>query len=142
LNGEAKCLRGDKSKYTSKQKRKAEHIEEGYRENGVSEEETERRACPAERKKQVPLALYLQGLTWRSTKETEMATKLKYESIEVRKRAAEIRRNWSPLETIRRTGLPPDTPTRLRQFILGEARPEWSAAVCGRIGGAGDPRRS
>lgn len=36
--------RGDKSKYTSKQKRKAEHIEEGYRERGIPEEETERRA--------------------------------------------------------------------------------------------------
>ena len=30
--------RGDKSKYTDKQKRKAEHIEEGYEERGVSEE--------------------------------------------------------------------------------------------------------
>jgi hypothetical protein len=36
--------RGEKSKYTDKQKRKAEHIEEGYRERGVSEEEAERRA--------------------------------------------------------------------------------------------------
>ena len=36
--------RGDKDKYTDKQKRKAEHIEEGYRERGVSEEEAERRA--------------------------------------------------------------------------------------------------
>jgi hypothetical protein len=36
--------RGDKSKYTSKQKRKAEHIEEGYRERGLSEEEAEGRA--------------------------------------------------------------------------------------------------
>jgi plasmid stabilization system protein ParE len=36
--------RGDKSKYTDKQKRKAEHIEEGYEERGVSEEEAERRA--------------------------------------------------------------------------------------------------
>jgi hypothetical protein len=36
--------RGDKSKYTEKQKRKAEHIEEGYKEQGVSEEEAERRA--------------------------------------------------------------------------------------------------
>jgi plasmid stabilization system protein ParE len=36
--------RGDKSKYTDKQKRKAEHIEKGYRERGVSEEEAERRA--------------------------------------------------------------------------------------------------
>lgn len=36
--------RGDKSKYTDKQKRKAEHIEEGYKERGVGEEEAERRA--------------------------------------------------------------------------------------------------
>ncbi|HET9529555.1 MAG TPA: plasmid stabilization protein [Blastocatellia bacterium] len=36
--------RGDKDKYTDKQKRKAEHIEEGYRERGVSAEEAERRA--------------------------------------------------------------------------------------------------
>lgn len=36
--------RGDKSKYTDKQKRKAEHIEEGYKEQGVSEKEAERRA--------------------------------------------------------------------------------------------------
>src|SRR5215207_7141921 len=36
--------RGDKRKYTDKQKRKAEHIEEGYEKRGVSEEEAERRA--------------------------------------------------------------------------------------------------
>jgi len=36
--------RGDKSAYTDKQKRQAEHIEEGYRERGVSEDESERRA--------------------------------------------------------------------------------------------------
>lgn len=36
--------RGDKSAYTEKQKRKAEHIEEGYEEQGVSEKEAERRA--------------------------------------------------------------------------------------------------
>jgi plasmid stabilization system protein ParE len=35
---------GDKSAYTDKQKRKAEHIEEGYKERGVSEEEAEKRA--------------------------------------------------------------------------------------------------
>lgn len=35
---------GDKSKYTDKQKRQAEHIEEGYEERGVSKEEAERRA--------------------------------------------------------------------------------------------------
>lgn len=36
--------RGDKSAYTDKQKRQAEHIEKGYEESGVSEEEAERRA--------------------------------------------------------------------------------------------------
>ena len=36
--------RGDKSKYTDKQERMADHIEEGYRERGVSEKEAERRA--------------------------------------------------------------------------------------------------
>ncbi len=36
--------RGDKSKYTDKQQRKAEHIEESYEERGVSEKEAESRA--------------------------------------------------------------------------------------------------
>src|ERR1041384_5634143 len=36
--------RGDKSAYTGKQKRQAEHIEEGYEKRGVSEEEAEKRA--------------------------------------------------------------------------------------------------
>jgi hypothetical protein len=36
--------RGDKSKYTGKQKRKAAKIEDGYRSRGVPEDEAERRA--------------------------------------------------------------------------------------------------
>jgi len=36
--------RGDKSSYTDKQKRRAEHIEEGYEDRGVSTKEAERRA--------------------------------------------------------------------------------------------------
>jgi hypothetical protein len=36
--------RGDKSTYTNKQKRKAAHIEEGYRAKGLSEDEAEKRA--------------------------------------------------------------------------------------------------
>jgi plasmid stabilization system protein ParE len=36
--------RGDKSKYTSKQERQAEHIEKGYKKKGVSEKEAEARA--------------------------------------------------------------------------------------------------
>ena len=36
--------RGDKSKYTDKQERKADHIAKGYESEGVSEKEAERRA--------------------------------------------------------------------------------------------------
>ncbi|AUD01818.1 plasmid stabilization protein [Spirosoma pollinicola] len=36
--------RGDKSAYTDKQKRQAEHIEEGYQDRGVPQEEAEHRA--------------------------------------------------------------------------------------------------
>ena len=36
--------RGSKAKYTSKQKRKAEHIEEGYEKRGTSAKEAKRRA--------------------------------------------------------------------------------------------------
>jgi len=36
--------RGSKAKYTSKQKRQAEHIEEGYEKRGTSKKEAERRA--------------------------------------------------------------------------------------------------
>jgi len=36
--------RGDKSKYTDKQERKADHIAESYEDKGVSEKEAERRA--------------------------------------------------------------------------------------------------
>lgn len=36
--------RGDKSSYSSKQKRKAKHIAKGYEKRGTSEKEAERRA--------------------------------------------------------------------------------------------------
>jgi hypothetical protein len=36
--------RGDKSSYTDKQKRQAEHIEEGYERRGLREKEAKRRA--------------------------------------------------------------------------------------------------
>ena len=35
---------GSKKAYTDKQKRKAQHIEEGYKERGISEKEAEKRA--------------------------------------------------------------------------------------------------
>ena len=36
--------RGDKSAYSNKQKRQAEHIEEGYEKRGLGKKESERRA--------------------------------------------------------------------------------------------------
>ncbi len=36
--------RGSKEAYTDKQKRQAQHIEEGYKQEGVSSDEAERRA--------------------------------------------------------------------------------------------------
>jgi len=36
--------RGETSKYTGKQERKADHIAQGYEKNGVSKTESERRA--------------------------------------------------------------------------------------------------
>jgi plasmid stabilization system protein ParE len=36
--------RGDKSAYTGRQQRKAEHIEKGYERRGVAKQEAERRA--------------------------------------------------------------------------------------------------
>ncbi len=40
--------RGDKSKYTDKQKRQVKHIEEGYESRGVPKNEAERRAWATE----------------------------------------------------------------------------------------------
>lgn len=42
--------RGDKSAYTDKQKRQAEHIAKGYEARGVPEKEAERRAWATENK--------------------------------------------------------------------------------------------
>jgi plasmid stabilization system protein ParE len=42
--------RGDKSAYTDKQKRQAQHIEESYEKRGVPEKEAERRAWATENK--------------------------------------------------------------------------------------------
>jgi hypothetical protein len=55
------------------------------------------------------------------------------DNFEVRCRAAEIRKRWSPEERQRRIGLPPDTPVSLRQFILGN--PKLSGkSVAGHLG--------
>jgi hypothetical protein len=57
-----------------------------------------------------------------------MATRQRILDVqEVRKRAAEIRREWSPLEKLRRTGLPPDMPATLRQYFSSPQR-AWCVA--------------
>jgi hypothetical protein len=63
----------------------------------------------------------------------------KPDSHEVRSRAAEIRKRWSPEERQRRTGLPPDTPQSLRQFILGKPKWSWQPAL-GHVARATDYR--
>jgi hypothetical protein len=50
-------------------------------------------------------------------------------ALEVEKRAARIRSQWSFAERVRRTGLPPDVPSRLREFILGHQQAEWCLAT-------------
>lgn len=44
MRSEDAMPRGSKEAYTDKQKRQAEHIEEGYKEQGVTDAEAERRA--------------------------------------------------------------------------------------------------
>jgi hypothetical protein len=46
-------------------------------------------------------------------------------ALEIEKRAAKIRSQWSAAERSRRMGLPPDVPARLRDFILGNRQPQW-----------------
>jgi hypothetical protein len=47
---------------------------------------------------------------------------------EIRSRAAEVRKRWSSAERRRRTGLPPDTPLQLCQYVLGHSIIEWQTA--------------
>jgi hypothetical protein len=44
---------------------------------------------------------------------------------EQRKRAEEIRGSWSSSERRRRTGLPPDAPTKLRDYVLAIRNVNW-----------------
>jgi len=44
---------------------------------------------------------------------------------EQRKRAAEVRGSWTISERHRRTGLPPDAPTKLRDYVLALKNRNW-----------------
>jgi hypothetical protein len=53
------------------------------------------------------------------------ATASNFDMQEVHRRAAEIRGNWSPIEKRRRMGLPPDTPAKIRDFVLAPRMVSW-----------------
>ena len=46
-------------------------------------------------------------------------------ALEIEKRAAQVREHWSAAERVKRMGLPPDVPPRLRAFILDGRQPQW-----------------
>jgi hypothetical protein len=52
------------------------------------------------------------------------------EAVEVRRRAAKVRKQWSPIEKRRRQGLPPDAPRLLREYLLGSPSQIWPLAGC------------
>lgn len=43
----------------------------------------------------------------------------------VRERAADVRRNWTLDERIKRLGLPPDLPPRLQTYLTGRPERNW-----------------
>lgn len=58
-----------------------------------------------------------------------MLININNELNDVRKRAAEIRGNWSTSERRRRKGLPPDTPMKLRDLILAPRLAAWPSVA-------------
>jgi hypothetical protein len=54
-----------------------------------------------------------------------VGTSKQVKASEIEKRAARVRSQWSFAERVRRTGLPPDVPSRLREFILGHQQAQW-----------------
>jgi hypothetical protein len=54
-----------------------------------------------------------------------VGTSKQAKASEIEKRAARIRSQWSFAEQVRRTGLPPDVPSRLRELALGHQQAQW-----------------
>jgi len=48
---------------------------------------------------------------------------------DVRQRAAQVRGSWTMTERRRRTGLPPDAPSKLRDFVLGCRNIDWPSSA-------------
>ncbi len=81
--------RGDKSAYTDKQKRQAEHIEESYEDRGVSEKEAEARAWATVNKQ-------TGGGEKRGSGRRKPASRKKAARKDSARRAAQTRRGHSP----------------------------------------------
>jgi hypothetical protein len=60
-----------------------------------------------------------------------MSMQWNIDAQEVRRRAAKVRVAWTPSERRRRTGLPPDIPSALREFIISPRRHASSVGLHG-----------
>jgi hypothetical protein len=54
-----------------------------------------------------------------------MSMQWNIDAQEIRRRAAKVRGAWTPSERRRRTGLPPDIPNALREYMLSPRRHAW-----------------
>jgi plasmid stabilization system protein ParE len=89
---------GDKSSYSDKQKRKAEHIEESYEDRGVGKEEAERRAWATVNKESGGGKKSGSG---RGKKENHESSRKGGSSQSAEQRSAAAKKGW---ETRRRKG--------------------------------------
>ena len=108
--------RGSKDKYTDKQKRKAEHIEESYREEGVSEDEAKARAWATVNKQSG-------GGNRRGGSGQQKSAKAKKQSREGSARRAAASRRGVP----RKQSLQEETVAELRRMARAKAIPGRSS---------------
>ena len=92
---------GDKSSYTDKQKRKAEHIEEGYEKRGVSKKETEGRAWATVNKESGGGNKSGSGRGKKDTHESSAKGGRAHKSGSAEQRSAAARKGW---DTRRKNG--------------------------------------
>jgi len=108
--------RGSKDKYTDKQKRKAEHIEESYRGEGVSEDEAKARAWATVNKQSG-------GGNRRGGSGQQKSAKAKKQSREGSARRAAASRRGVP----RKQSLQEETVAELRRMARAKAIPGRSS---------------
>ena len=92
---------GDKDKYTDKQKRKAEHIEESYEKRGTSKKEAEARAWATVNKESGGGNKSGSGRGKKDTHESSSRGGRAHKSGSPEQRSAAARKGW---ETRRRNG--------------------------------------